>query len=54
MGDAGLVVIPVIVACSAFGAANASVFVASRYLFTLCVIYPCNYISLCFGVQTIG
>ena len=34
MGDAGLVVIPLIVACSTFGAANASVFVVGRYAHT--------------------
>ena len=34
MDDAGLVVIPLIVACSTFGAANASVFAVARYMRT--------------------
>ena len=34
MDNAGLVVIPLIVACSTFGAANAGVFVVGRYTCT--------------------
>jgi len=32
MDDAGAIIIPVIVACCTFGAANASVFVVGRYI----------------------
>lgn len=49
MDNAGLVVIPLIVACSTFGAANASVFVVARYVHT-CIIIVCLCASLCVHV----
>ena len=50
MSDAGLVVIPLIVACATFGAANASVFVVARYIRMynyLCVVCCYNKPQLC-------